>query len=84
MYLVIAPCLSEMNADITTSHADKNPIQFWNAKNSIAGLLPASFCCKENKVDLVTENIVREAEVILLTFSRGKSILLLNCSLGVQ
>ena len=28
--------------------------------------------------------IVREAEIILLTFSRGKSILLLNCSLDVQ
>ena len=28
--------------------------------------------------------LVREAEVILLTFSRGKSILLLNCSLDVQ
>ena len=26
----------------------------------------------------------REAEVIVLTFSRGKSILLLNCSLDVQ
>ena len=28
--------------------------------------------------------LVREAEIILLTFSRGKSILLLNCSLDVQ
>ena len=28
--------------------------------------------------------VVREAEVILLTFLRGKSILLLNCSLDVQ
>ena len=31
-----------------------------------------------------TVRLVREAEVILLTFSRGKSILLLNCSLDVQ
>ena len=28
--------------------------------------------------------LVSEAEVILLTFSRGKSILLLNCLLDVQ
>ena len=31
-----------------------------------------------------TAILVREAEVILLTFSKGKSILLLNCSLDVQ
>ena len=28
--------------------------------------------------------LVGETEVILLTFSRGKSILLLNCPLGVK
>ena len=30
------------------------------------------------------EHIVREAEVILLTFSRGESILLSNCPLDVK
>ena len=35
----------------------------------------------QNQSNLV---LVREAEVILLTFSRGKSILLLNCPLDVK
>ena len=46
MYLLMEPCLSEMNVDIITWRPDKNPIQFWNAKYSIAGPLPASFLCK--------------------------------------
>ena len=40
---------------------------------------PVSYC-----YSYVDKYIVREAEVILLTFLRGKSILLLNCSLDVQ
>ena len=40
---------------------------------------------KFDTVDIFdASKIVREAEVILLTFSRDKSILLLNCSLDVQ
>ena len=35
-------------------------------------------------MSMISRHVVREAEVILLNFSRGKFISLLNCSLDVQ
>ena len=46
MCLEIEVCLSEMKVDIITLHANRNVMQFLNARYSIAGLLPASFLYK--------------------------------------
>ena len=57
----------------------------FNKEHKISGGKLSRDRCDENESKIQYYfDLVREAEVILLTFSRGKSILLLNCSLDVQ